>query len=90
MSKQKTESLTKLGLTKLLESHAKDYRKDTIARLKRNRHMHDLSRKDIRELKKNPELFERVVDAILVGFINEVAAGQGMDLGLYTHYLRKK
>ncbi|MFA6365371.1 MAG: hypothetical protein WCW78_03145 [Candidatus Paceibacterota bacterium] len=90
MSKQKTQGLTKLGLTNLLESHAKDYRKDTIARLKRNRHIYDLSKKDIRELKKNPELFERVVDAILVGFINEVARGQGMNLGLYTHHLKEK
>jgi hypothetical protein len=67
---------TKKDLMDLLEREAKLYRKEGIeASLRRNEHMHKFRGK----------FHAKLADAILVDFINSVASGQGLDLGLYTH-----
>jgi len=66
-------------LCNILIREAKDYKKEGVLEsLTRNCHMNDYDGEDIKET---------TIDAILVDFINYVAAHQGMDLGLYTRYL---
>jgi len=76
--------MTKKGLTKgelcnMLVDRANEYRSNGILKsLKRNNHMNNFSDKKLKQ---------STADAILVDFINYVAACQGMDLGLYTKHL---
>lgn len=77
--------MTRGELLKLLEIEAKGYRKNALASIARNKHMNDLSPEDLESLKKLDQPFlQRVIDALLVDFINYFAVGQCIDLGLYT------
>lgn len=77
-------AMTRGELLNLLTEQAKRYRRQALASIERNRHMNDLSRKDIVRLKRDRQLTQRVIDALLVGFINAVGVGQCIDYGLYT------
>jgi len=69
---------TKKDLMDLLEREAKLYRKKGIeACLLRNRGSHHF----------RGGFDSTLADAVLVNFINEVALGQGLDLGLRVHHL---
>jgi hypothetical protein len=70
--------MTKGGLLKLLEMEIVEYRLGAIDSLKRNTHMHNC---------KNIKASQVFIDALLVDFVNNIATGQGVDLGLYTHYI---
>ena len=49
--------------------------------------MNDLSLKDISKLKRTA-INSKVIDALLVDFINSVGIGQCLDYGLYTKHLK--
>lgn len=72
---------TKGQLLKFLENEAKLYLKDVRESIPRNKHMHEFRGKKINV---------KLVEAVLVGYINNIATGQGGDLGLYTHYLHEE
>lgn len=74
--------MTKGELLKMLENCAKDYRKKCVDSIIRNKHMNDLSMDE-----ETPS--QEMIDAILVDFINYVGLFQGLDYGLYTHYLKE-
>jgi hypothetical protein len=67
--------MTNGELLKLLEGHAVSYRQDPECAW-RNRRMNNLKKGDKKHLKK------RVIDAVLIDFINFVGSCQGVDLGL--------
>lgn len=79
--------MTRGKLLNLLDGEAMKYREETLSSIERNRHMNDLSGKDIAKLKENQEWAQRIVDAVLVDFVNFVGVGQGLDYGLYTKHL---
>jgi hypothetical protein len=80
--KSQPNPMTRGELCKLLEKEAKKYIGDGVAAsLKRNKHMHEWRQKKIPE---------HLIDALLVDFINHVAAGQGLDYALYTKDLKMK
>jgi CRISPR/Cas system endoribonuclease Cas6 (RAMP superfamily) len=55
---------------------AKEYKKeDVLKSITRNSHMNDYDGEEVKET---------TIDAILVDFINYIAAHQGVDLALYT------
>ncbi len=70
-----------------LTEEAKKYRKKSLSSIAQNGHMNDLSMKDISKLNKDKKFTQRVVDALLVDFINFVGVGQGIDYALYTEHL---
>lgn len=82
--------MNKKQLLDLLENETKAYRNDALDSIARNRHMNDLTKRDIARLRKNSKLFERLRDALLVDFINFVGTGQNLDQGLRTKHLQKK
>ncbi|MBU4348331.1 MAG: hypothetical protein L6266_01965 [Nanoarchaeota archaeon] len=74
-------------LLNLLEEEAKKYRKEALSSVEHNRYMNNLSFKDISKLKKEQRLTQKLIDAILVDFINRIGNGQGGDYGLRTEHL---
>lgn len=44
--------------------------------------------KDLAQLKKNPQLTRKMIDALLVDFINVIGGSQCLDYGLYTKDLK--
>ena len=62
-------------LCKILEKEVKSYRLGANESIKRNSHMnqHDGS-----------NMKQENIDAILVDFLNNIAANRGLDLALYT------
>lgn len=84
---RETAMMTKKGLLNLLEKEAKEYRKETLVSIKRNNRMNNLTAADFKKI--GTKTFKRLADAVLVDFINYVAAGQGIDLGLYTKHLKR-
>lgn len=68
--------MTKLQLLEYLERVAKEYRLGCKESLTRNSHMNDLGGEC--------DVEQKVVDAILVDFINKVGVDQWVDYGLYT------
>lgn len=81
-------SMTRGELLNLLTEEAKKYRKEALFSIECNRHMNNLSSKDISKLRKEQELTQRLIDALLVSFINRVGLGQHLDYGLYTKHLK--
>lgn len=80
--------MTKKALLELLEKEAKEYRKTALDSIKRNKHMNNLTVADLKKIKREIKYSKRLIDAMLIDFINSVAIGQGIDLGLYTKHLR--
>lgn len=65
----------------ILINSAREYKKGAQESLIRNNHMNDI---------KDGELIEqRIIDAVIVDYINFVAATMCMDLGLYTKDLNE-
>jgi hypothetical protein len=75
---------TKKELMDYLENEAKHFRTECKASLKRSKHMHN-----IKPLKIIDGLTQEMIDAILAMFLNNIGTSQGLDLGLYTHYLQE-
>lgn len=72
--------MTKLQLLEYLERVAKEYRLGCKESLIRNAHMNDLGGEC--------DADQKLVDAILVDFINKVGVDQWVDYGLYAKDLR--
>jgi len=72
--------MTKGQLCQLLEDEAKVYLKDINASIKRNGHMFSFRGK----------IDKQQAIATLVDYINTVASGQGLDLGLLEKHLTTK
>lgn len=68
--------LTSGELLKLLTNFAKDYAKEGVESIKRNNHMNDVP--------KTETVSQKVVDAVLVDFINYIGVRNCVDYGLYT------
>lgn len=64
-----------LELMKLTKK-AQYYRQDAKASLLRNNHMN--------EIRANQNIDQKVIDAVLVDFINYIGMKEGIDFGLYT------
>jgi len=62
-------------LNRLIE-HAKEYRRKAQKTLERNNHMN--------EIEKGEKVQQRIIDAVLTDFINQIAFNSCIDLGLYT------
>ena len=86
----KKQAMTRGELLNLLTTEAQEYREEALLSVERSRHMNNLSPKDISRLKKEQRLTQRLIDALLVDFINRVGAGQCLDYGLYTEHLKSK
>lgn len=79
--------MTNGKLLKYLESEAKRYRIDVLEFIVRNRHMNELTASDIKKIAKQLNFTQRIADAILVDFINQIAFPG--DLGLYVKHLKE-
>lgn len=71
--------MTKIELLEMLTKRARLFRADR-GHFERNSHMHDL--------KEAPP--QEVVDAVLVGFINDIGLMQGVDYALYARDLAQE
>jgi hypothetical protein len=65
--------MTKIELLDYLKSEARSFRADRDS-FERNKHMHNADCTPSQE----------EVDAVLVGFINQIGLSQGVDYGLYA------
>lgn len=74
--------MTKAELLKFIEKRAKEYRKDCIDSINRNKHMN--------ELRGEFSLDQNSIDAILTDFVNYIGIHQGIDYAMYTEDLRKE
>lgn len=68
--------MTNGDLLNLITTHAKNYRKDAAKSVLRNNHMNDIAKSD--------KIPQKVIDALLVDFVNFVGMQHCMDWGLYT------
>lgn len=68
--------MNKTEVLNMFTEYAKEHRKDVQSSITRNNHMNDIQPTEI--------IQQRVIDAILVDFINYVGIKQGIDYGLYT------
>lgn len=80
-------AMTRGDLLKFLTKQAGRYRLDAIASLERNKRMNHLSRQDFLKLKSNQQLTDKIIDAVLVDFINVIGVSQCIDYGLHTKHL---
>ena len=80
--------MTSGELLDYLAKEAKKYRGKALLSVNRNRHMNDLSSKDISKLKKEQRLTQKLIDALLVDFINIIGVDQGGDYGLRAEHLK--
>ena len=68
-------------LLEFLTREAKEYREDCVSSINRNKHMNNC--------KGECSIEQNDVDAVLVGFINKIAAKGGVDYALYAKDLVK-
>jgi hypothetical protein len=73
--------VNKIDLLNMLTKNAKEYRKHGTNLLIRNKHMNEITDLDV--------IDQKVIDAILVDFINFVGYFQGVDYALYTKDLKE-
>lgn len=83
-------AMTRGELLNFLKEEAKRYRGQALSSIERNWHMNNLSRKDLLRLKKSQQLTQRMIDALLVDFINVVGVSQCIDYALYTKDLKSE
>ncbi|MFA5020951.1 MAG: hypothetical protein WC517_02745 [Patescibacteria group bacterium] len=77
--------MNRMELLELLTKEAREYRKHAKESIGRNKHMNRLSPKNLASLRRIKNLLiERIIDALLVDFINYIGASQGIDYGLHT------
>ena len=68
-------------LEKLVE-YSKKYRTDASETIKRNSHMNDINENDV--------IDQRIVDAVLVDYINFIGHCHGIDYALYSDDIKNK
>jgi hypothetical protein len=67
-------------LLDVVEKIIQKYHKEAIASIKHNNHMNDI--------KKSEKIDKRIVDAVLVDFINRIGLEYGVDYAMYTRDLK--
>jgi hypothetical protein len=75
-SEPELRKLTSGELLTLLTNFAKDYAKEGVESIKRNNHMNDVP--------KTETVSQKIVDAVLVDFVNYIGMSNCVDYGLYT------
>jgi hypothetical protein len=76
-------------LLNLLEGDARSYRLTALKSMARNgSRMYELTEKDIRKLASKSKRYQRLVDAVLADFINEIACVRGGDRGERVKHLK--
>jgi hypothetical protein len=75
-------------LLDILEENVARHRSDCIASVLRNRRSNELNDADAERLRVDAEHYQRVVDAVLVDFINEVARSYGGNRGERTEHIK--
>lgn len=70
-----------IDLVEITNDFAVAYRKEAQKSLARNNHMN--------EIEQGEQVQQRIIDAVLVDFINFIAIKNGIDYALYTSDLRK-
>jgi len=73
--------MTNGELLKMLTNHAKDYRDIASNSISRNKNMNKLD---------GALIHDDIIDAVLVDFINYIAAEHGGNYGLCTKHLKEK
>lgn len=71
--------MTKGKLLEMLDGYATDYVKIARESIIRNKHMN--------EFRGEGQIDQNLIDALIVDFVNYIGNCQGLDYGLYTHYL---
>ena len=70
-----------------LSSYAGDYHKEVAASVKKNWHMNDLTKED---LKIDETVLQRIANAVIVDFINFIGARNCVDYALYAKELAEE
>lgn len=73
--------MTNLELLESLRLGAEKYRKGARQSLERNRHMNEIEQGELVQ--------QRIIDAVLVDFVNFVASSRCIDYGLYVQDLQQ-
>lgn len=81
--------MTRGELLDFLTKEAKKYREEALSFIERNQHMNNLSQDDFLEFKRDRQRTQRLIDALLVDFINVIGTCQCLDYGLYTKHINK-
>lgn len=74
--------MNKIQLTELLIKRAKEYSKDAQSSLVRNNHMNEIDDGEIVQ--------QRIIDAVVVDYINFIGNKMCMDIALYVEDLKKE
>lgn len=73
--------MTPISLLDKIHKHLQDYRPEAIASIRRNSHMNEITA--------DTQIEQKVVDAILVDFINFVGMQYCVDYAMYTCDLKQ-
>ncbi len=76
-------------LLNMLEEDAREYRSKALNNIQRNREYYELAAKDVRRIRRRAKQYQRIVDAILADFINEVALRRGLNRGELVRHLKE-
>lgn len=76
------KGINRLQFIQNVEERAREYAKDAAKSLVRNNHMNDIEEGEVVQ--------QRIIDAVLVDFINYVAGIMCVDYGMYVKDLSKK
>ena len=71
-----------IEMLELTKKYADGYSKESKTSLVRNNHMN--------EILESQQIEQKVIDAVLVDFINYIAVKHGIDYAIYTSDLRKE
>ena len=74
--------MNKIDLADLLIKRAKEYSKDAQNSLVRNNHMNEIEEGEVVQ--------QRIIDAVIVDYINFIGNKMCMDIALYTEDLKKE
>jgi hypothetical protein len=77
----KSKRMKAIEMLELTKKYADKYSEEAKTSLVRNNHMN--------EIKKDEDIDQRIIDAVLVDFINFIGVKHGIDYALYTSDLRK-
>jgi hypothetical protein len=71
-------------LLQSLARYAGLYYKDAVKSIEKNRHMNGLTNDDLYAIGRNEALVRKIVDAVIVDFINFIGAQHCADFAMYT------
>jgi len=68
--------MTAINVLEQTADYAKKYKSEAQESLERNRHMN--------QIEKGEQIQQRIIDAVLVDFINYIGVKHGIDYAMYT------